>query len=125
MTTTEEVATNFVPTGVRLKSVEKAALSVGIILAVMPLIGLTLNYMPFGIRFSSVLASLVLLTAVFVMVALIRRRQTKTEGGVLPCRKREIVSISYARRFDMNDSYVAVGGRVIAFGYIYLCLLEF
>jgi len=110
---------------VRLKSVEKAALSVGIILAATPRIGLTLNYMPFGIRFSSVLASLVLLTAVFVMVALIRRRQTKTEGGVLPCRKREIVSISYARRFDMNDSYVAVGGRVIAFGYIYLCLLEF
>ena len=42
---------------VRLKFVEKAALSVGIILAATPLIGLTLNYMPFGIRFSSVLAS--------------------------------------------------------------------
>jgi len=49
---------------VRLKFVEKAALSVGIILAATPLIGLTLNYTPFGIRFSSVLASPWLLIAV-------------------------------------------------------------
>ena len=37
-----------------------------------------------GPGLSSVLASLVLLTAVFVMVAIIRRRQTKTEGEGLP-----------------------------------------
>jgi len=82
---------------VRLKSIEKAALSVGILLAVMPLIGLVLNYSPLGIRFSSVLASLLLLTAVFV-VAIIRRRQTKTEDEGLPCRKREIYakSVFYA-----------------------------
>jgi len=51
ITTAEEVATNFIPTEARLESVEKAALSVGIVLAVMSLIGLTLNYTPLGIRF--------------------------------------------------------------------------
>jgi uncharacterized membrane protein len=73
---------------VRLRSMEKAALLAGIILAVTPLIGLTLNYSPFGIRFSSVFASLWLLIAVFVVVAIVRRRQTKTKH--LPYRKNAI-----------------------------------
>ena len=53
---------------------QESALSVSMVLAATPLIGLTLNYMPLGTRLSTVLASLVLLTAVFVMIAIIRRR---------------------------------------------------
>jgi hypothetical protein len=73
---------------VRFKFIEKAALSVGIILVVTPLIGLTLNYSPFGIRFSSVLASLWLLIAASAVVAIIRKRQTETKD--LPYRKSEV-----------------------------------
>jgi len=54
------------------------ALSVGVILTLNPLIGLVLNYSPFGIRFPSLLASLLLLIA-FSAVAVIGRPRTKTE----------------------------------------------
>jgi len=98
---------------VRLKSIEKAALSVGILLAVMPLIGLVLNYSPLGIRFSSVIASLLLLTAFFV-VAIIRRCQTKTKDEDLSYRKSEV----YARPIFYMILPVAVAVLLRVYPYL-------
>jgi uncharacterized membrane protein len=56
-----------------LDGIERAALSFGLSIAVVPLIGLLLNYTPFGIRFQPVAASLTLFTLVMVAVAQYRR----------------------------------------------------
>jgi len=50
------------PRGDELSPLERLALSIGLSLALVPLVGLVLNYTPFGIRLYPVLASLSLLT---------------------------------------------------------------
>jgi uncharacterized membrane protein len=57
---------------------ERVALSFGLSIAVVPLIGLGLNYTPWGIRLDSIVVSLVLFTAVMLLLAQYRRM------GLLP-----------------------------------------
>jgi len=56
-----------------LKPLERLALSIGLSLAVVPLIGLILNYTPWGIRLDPVVASLAIYTLVVSIVALVRK----------------------------------------------------
>lgn len=56
-----------------LKPLERLALSIGLSLAVVPLIGLVLNYTPWGIRLGPVIASLALFTLGISVVALVRK----------------------------------------------------
>lgn len=56
-----------------LKPLERLALSIGLSLAVVPLIGLVLNYTPWGIRLGSVITSLALYTLGVSIVALTRK----------------------------------------------------
>jgi len=56
-----------------LKPLERLALSIGLSLAVTPLIGLVLNYTPWGIRLGPVLVSLAIYTLGVSIVALIRK----------------------------------------------------
>ncbi|NOZ76415.1 MAG: DUF1616 domain-containing protein [Euryarchaeota archaeon] len=58
-----------------LDGIERTALSFGLSIAVVPLIGLLLNYTPFGIRFQPVAASLTLF--ILAMVALAQYRRWK------------------------------------------------
>ena len=58
-----------------LDGIERISLSFGLSIAVTPLIGLLLNYTPFGIRLEPVLISLSLFTAVMSVAAYIRRWQ--------------------------------------------------
>ena len=58
-----------------LDELTRFALSIGLSLALVPLVGLALNYSPFGIRLLSVAFSLSGLTLVFLVVAL-RRKHT-------------------------------------------------
>jgi uncharacterized membrane protein len=58
-----------------LDSIERAALSFGLSIAVTPLIGLILNYTPWGIRLTPILISLSAFTMVMLLVAFIRRRR--------------------------------------------------
>ncbi|MEM3980832.1 MAG: DUF1616 domain-containing protein [Ignisphaera sp.] len=56
-----------------LTSLERLALSIGLSLAIVPLIGLILNYTPWGIRLTSVVIALIVYTMVIAMVASYRK----------------------------------------------------
>jgi uncharacterized membrane protein len=56
-----------------LEGLERIALSFGLSIAVVPLIGLGLNYTPWGIRLEPILLSLVLFIAAMTMIAAYRR----------------------------------------------------
>ena len=61
------------PRGDDLDAIERIALSFGLSIAVVPLIGLALNYTPFGIRLVPLLAGLSVFTISLAMVACVRR----------------------------------------------------
>ena len=56
-----------------LDGIERIALSFGLSIAVVPLLGLGLNYTPYGIRLVPVLAGLSLFTVLLAVVAGVRR----------------------------------------------------
>ena len=57
------------PKGKDLSPLERLALSIGLSLALVPLIGLVLNYTPWGIRLGPVATSLIIYTAIAVFAA--------------------------------------------------------
>ncbi|MFA0833861.1 MAG: DUF1616 domain-containing protein [Methanobacterium formicicum] len=57
-----------------LDGIERAALSFGLSIAVTPLIGLALNYTPWGIRLDPILISITILTLAMCVIAFLRRR---------------------------------------------------
>ncbi|MHA1595080.1 MAG: DUF1616 domain-containing protein [Candidatus Baldrarchaeia archaeon] len=61
------------PRGEDLEPLERLALSIGLSLAVVPLIGLVLNYTPWGIRLQPILTALALFTECMAIAALIRK----------------------------------------------------
>ena len=56
-----------------LDSLERLALSIGLSLALVPLVGLLLNYTPWGIRLDPIVVSLSLLGVVLAFVAAVRK----------------------------------------------------
>ncbi|MDI6724004.1 MAG: DUF1616 domain-containing protein [Methanobacterium sp.] len=56
-----------------LDGIERLALSFGLSIAVTPLIGLLLNYTPFGIRLTPILLSLSIFTVAMITIAFMRR----------------------------------------------------
>lgn len=56
-----------------LSPLERLALSIGLSLAIVPLIGLVLNYTPWGIRLNPVLASLSIYTIAITLIATYRK----------------------------------------------------
>ena len=60
-----------------LDSIERMALSIGLSLALVPIVGLLLNYTPWGIRLTPILLSLLALTTIFATAAVIREYQTQ------------------------------------------------
>ena len=68
------------PKKMDLDGIERAALSFGLSVAVTPLIGLALNYTPWGIRLTPILMSLSAFTLIMVFIALIRRWRTDEEN---------------------------------------------
>lgn len=63
-----------------LDSIERLALSFGLSIAITPLIGLALNYTPYGIRLDPILISLSSVTLLLCAVAYIRRRKIPREN---------------------------------------------
>ena len=57
-----------------LDGIERIALSFGLSIAVVPLLGLALNYTPFGIRLVPVLAGLSVFTILLAAIAGVRRQ---------------------------------------------------
>ncbi len=62
-----------------ISSIERIALSFGLSIAVVPLIGLGLNFTPFGIRLVPVLLSLSFFTLAMLLIAYLRRSQMSEE----------------------------------------------
>jgi len=62
-----------------LDSIERVALSIGMSLALVPIIGLLLNYTTWGIRLTPITISLLALTLTFATAAIIREHQTQTK----------------------------------------------
>jgi uncharacterized membrane protein len=62
-----------------LSGIERVALSFGLSIAVVPLIGLALNYMPWGIRLYPILVSLLVFIVAMTAVAWHRRRRLAPE----------------------------------------------
>jgi hypothetical protein len=63
-----------------LDTIERIALSFGMSLAIVPIIGLLLNYTPWGIRLTPIVLSLFALTLVFATAAVIREQQAKKQA---------------------------------------------
>ncbi len=71
-----------------LDGIERLALSFGLSIAVAPLIGLALNYTPFGIRLDPIVASLSVFTIVMAAIAQYRRSVVPVEEQfVVPFRQ--------------------------------------
>jgi len=67
------------PKGRELDGIERLALSVGLSLALVPLVGLLLNYTPWGIRLDPIMVSLTILTIGLALVAFARRFRLSVE----------------------------------------------
>jgi hypothetical protein len=58
-----------------LDSIERVALSLGMSIALVPIIGLLLNYTPWGIRLTPIVLSLTAFTIIFATAAIVREHQ--------------------------------------------------
>jgi uncharacterized membrane protein len=67
------------PKGRELDGIERLALSVGLSLALVPLVGLLLNYTPWGIRLDPIMVLLTILTIGLALVAFARRFKLSVE----------------------------------------------
>jgi len=67
------------PSGKDLDNIERIALSIGLSLAIVPIVGLLLNYTPWGIRLTPITISLLALTIIFATVAIIREHKAKVK----------------------------------------------
>jgi hypothetical protein len=67
-----------------IDAIERAALSIGMSLALVPIAGLLLNYTPWGIRLTPIVLSLLALTIIFATAAIIRQHNIKTPTNTLP-----------------------------------------
>ncbi len=67
------------PKGRELDVIERVALSLGLSLALVPLIGLLLNFTPWGIRLEPIVGSLTIFTGGLALVALGRRFRMSVE----------------------------------------------
>jgi uncharacterized membrane protein len=71
-----------------LDAIERIALSFGLSIAVVPLIGLALNFTPWGIRLMPIIISLTLFIFIMVLIAHSRRLQIKEdERFIVPFKK--------------------------------------
>lgn len=61
------------PRGDELEPLERIALSIGLSLALVPLIGLILNYTPWGIRLNPIIAALSITTEALISIATIKK----------------------------------------------------
>jgi len=96
-----------------LDGIERIALSFGLSIAVVPLIGLGLNYTPWGIRLVPVLISLSVFTLVMAAVAAWRRKGLEDNAFTIPFRQmyaslREEATATQGSRLDRILSIVLV-----------------
>jgi hypothetical protein len=62
--------------------VERVALSIGLSLVLVPLVGLILNYTELGVRLAPIILSLFLLTTIFATIAVVREHRNRIKVTV-------------------------------------------
>ncbi len=67
------------PAKLDLGGIERFALSIGLSLAVVPLVGLCLNYTPWGIRLAPIMTALYIFTLLMSIAGFYRRKKLSTE----------------------------------------------
>jgi len=67
-----------------LDGIERTSLSIGLSLAIVPLIGLMLNYTPFGIRLHTTVVSLFLFILLMSILSIYRRNKLPSESRFAP-----------------------------------------
>ena len=95
-----------------LDGIERVALSFGLSIAVVPLIGLALNYTPWGIRLDPILASLTLFTLAMTLVAWYRRLLLPA-GDRFTVPAREMLGAAWTEFYDPGASRLDRGLSVV------------
>lgn len=102
-----------------LDGIERVALSFGLSIAVVPLLGLVLNYTPWGIRLHPILITLLSFTFIMSVIADFRR-------GRLPVKKRFVISFDAETpkwkelsRLDKVLTAALAGAVIFAAGSLY------
>jgi uncharacterized membrane protein len=85
-----------------LDGIERVALSFGLSIAVVPLIGLGLNYTPWGIRLTPVVISLALFTVIMAAAAYLRRTRLPPE---------ERFSLEFRKHLDALKTELVAGDK--------------
>ena len=103
-----------------IDGIERFALSVGLSIAVVPLIVLVLNYTPFGIRLNPIVISLVLFTLIMMIITLYRRARLSDEEKfavpfekVKPALKEELFPKNQGK-FDKALSIILIAAIIVA-----------
>ena len=94
------------PKKMDLDEVERLALSIGLSIAVVPLLGLVLNYTPFGIRLYPILVSLFSFTLLMSLVAMRRRKALSVKDRFTPSFS---VNIPRWQELSKMDKTLSVG----------------
>jgi len=102
-----------------LGGIERVALSFGLSIAVVPLIGLALNYTPWGIRQIPILLSLLVFIAAMSAIALYRRRRISIEERFYPAFEFNLPQWKKFSRFDKLLSFLLAAAIVFAVGSIF------
>jgi uncharacterized membrane protein len=104
-----------------IDGIERFALSVGLSIAVVPLIGLALNYTPWGIRLDPIVASLTIFTLLMCVAALYRRaavpdgeRFSVPFEKIKPVLENEFLPDPGAPRIDRILSYILIAAIILA-----------
>jgi len=99
-----------------LDDIERAALSIGLSIALIPLIGLILNYTPFGINLYPILVSLFFLTFLVSLATVYRRKSIPDKD-----RFTSFFSVFQLGKLTKTDKVLSVGlivGVVVSWGII-------
>ena len=99
-----------------LGGIERLALSIGLSLAVVPLVGLALNYTPWGIRLAPIMASLFMFTLLLSIVANYRRSKLPIEQKLNMSIPIKMPKWSTMRRLDKLFIVGFLAGIVIVGG---------
>jgi uncharacterized membrane protein len=91
--------------------IERIALSFGLSIAIVPLIGLGLNYTPFGIRLYPIVTSLTIFTIAMVLIAQYRRVSLPVENRFVPPLRvfaNDLMEEFFSKESSRTDRYLSI-----------------
>lgn len=102
-----------------LNGIERVALSFGLSIAVVPLLGLILNYTPWGIRLYPILLTLLVFTILLSVIAIYRRNKLSAEKRFVISLNVETTEWGSFSRLNKILSLALVGAVMFAVGSFY------